>query len=213
MAVDESHEGCFAMGSRLYAVPSDSTFTVAETKASYTDAAAIRRRTRGRLHWSAYVGGVLGGLFIDLSAWHASKVTDWVALGMMFGLGGIVGFATSIGIRQAFVGHTPETAVIKLPAIEIPSDVARNAPEDASADELVLWSVITRRFRAAKVAVENLPFEAAPSFDVTATEASGSARSGTVLPAASPVLAELTYVTARHDFEPVAELLGLPVPR
>jgi len=207
MAIDGSHAGCFVHAARLYAVPSDSTFSVADTEASFIDAAAVRRRSRPKIHWSAFVGGLLGGGFIDLSAWHTSKVTDLLALGMMFALGGIVGFATAIGIREALVGRPALPAVIRLPAIEVPGDVARSAPEDATADELVLWSVITRRFRAAKVAVENLPFEPGPSDD------RAGIRGDTLTPAATQVLAELTYVTARSDFEPVAELLGLPVPR
>jgi hypothetical protein len=207
MAIDGSHAGCFVHGARLYAVPSDSTFSVADTKASFVDAAAVRRRARPRVHWSAFIGGLLGGGFIDLSAWHTSKVTDFLALGMMFALGGIVGFATAIGIREALVGRPALPAVTRLPAIEVPSDVARSAPDDATADELVLWSVITRRFRAAKVAVDNLPFEPGPHGDRVGV------RGDTLTPAATQVLAELTYVTARSDFEPVAELLGLPVPR
>ncbi|BDZ50636.1 hypothetical protein GCM10025867_28770 [Frondihabitans sucicola] len=212
MTVDGSHEGCFVHASRLYAVPSDSTFTVDETRSSYVDAAAVRRRGRVRVHWSAFVGGVVGGGFIDLSAWHTSKVTDWVALAMMFALGGVVGFATAIGIREALVGRPPEPNVVRLPAIEVPGDVALAAPDDATADELVLWSVITRRFRAAKVAVDSLPFEKLPLEHDQGTVASGS-HSATLTPAATQAMAELTYVTARHDFEPVAELLGLSLPR
>lgn len=207
MAVDASHAGCFAFGARLFAVPSDSPHSVAETRASYVDAAAVRRKSRRRPHWSAYLGGVIGGGFIDLSTWHTSKLTDVVALALLFALGAGAGFATALGIREALVGRMPDTEVVRLPAIEIPSDVARLAPDDATADELVLWSILTRRFRAAKVAVDNLPFEQDPP---AAPEPN---RAGSVLPAHQPALAELAYVTARHDFEPVAELLGLPLPR
>lgn len=208
MAVDGSHEACFQHGSRLYVVPSDSGHTVDETAASYARASAVfRRRPRQRLHWSALVGTVLGGLFLDFSAWHSSGLTDVLDLLMMFGLGGIVGFATAIGMRQALRAQPAEPAV-RLPAIEVPADVARRSPDDATGDELVLWSVLTRRFRAAAVALENLPYDTAQDQH----DSSGRAVTGTLTPAATSALAEMSYVTARHDFAPVAELLGLPLP-
>jgi hypothetical protein len=203
MAVDGTHPGCFALGGRIYAVPSDSSFSVDETRASHAEATAARRRSRARPHWSAFLGGVAGGAFIDVSAWHASRLTDWVALAMMFALGGVVGFATAVGIRDALVSRLPEVRSVLLPAIEVPTDVARAAPDDATADELVLWSVVTLRFRAARVAVDTAPS------DESVPGTAASTRAGTLIPAATPVLAELAYVTARHDFEPVAELLGL----
>ncbi|AMM20870.1 hypothetical protein AX769_12860 [Frondihabitans sp. PAMC 28766] len=207
MAVDASHEGCFAHASRLYAVPSDSGHTVAETAASYVDASFVRSRVRSRLalHWSTLLGAVLGGLFLDASAWHSSGLTDPIDLLMLFGLGAIVGVSTAVGMRRALQSH-PAEITVRLPAIEIPVDVARRSPGDATADELVLWSILTRRFRAARVALENLPFEQ------DATEAQARSGGSTITPAATSALAELAYVTARHDFEPVAELLGLPLP-
>ncbi|RKR74132.1 hypothetical protein [Frondihabitans australicus] len=207
MAVDGSHEGCFEFGSRLYVVPTDSEHSVAEVARSYSDASRIRRRGhRIRLHWTAFVGAALGGGFLDLSAWHSSGLTAPLDLAMLFGLGGVVGFATAIGMRQAFRAQATEV-VVRLPAIQVPAEVARHAPDDATADELVLWSVLTRRFRAARVALENVPFESAgPS------EAPGHSPTGTLTPQATGALAELTYVTAKHDYEPVALILGLPVP-
>lgn len=224
MAVDRTHPGCFAHGSRLFAVPSDSGFGVNETRASYVSASMARQRsTRPRIHWSSFVGGVLGGAFIDFSAWHTSGVTDPIALGMMFALGGAVGFATAIGIRDALVTRPVEEAPVRLPAVEIPLDIARAAPVDSTADELVLWSVLTHRFRAATAALESVPFDiGASSADLTpsaddplsdGTDPAVATRGVTRSPASTRVDAELHYVTARHDFEPVAELLGLPIPR
>lgn len=206
MAVDGSHEGCFEHGARVYAVPSDSGHTVAETAASYASAAAVRRGGRHRVHWSAWVGFVLGGLFLDFSAWHSSGLVDPLDLLLMFVLGGFVGFATAIGMRQALHAQTPAPTVVRLPAVEIPGEVARRAPDDATPDELVLWSILTRRYRAARVAVDELPFEQDPG------EAASRPTGSTLTPAATSALAELAYVTAKHDYEPVAELLGLPVP-
>lgn len=208
MAVDGRNPGCFEHASRLYAVPSDSAFSVEETRSSYVAGAAARRlATRPRVHWSAFLGGVLGGAFIDFSAWHASRLTDGTALCMLFGLGGVVGFATAIGIREALVGRPHEEHVVRLPAIEIPADIARAAPDDSTADELVLWSVLARRHRAARVALDELPFES------SGADASVGSRTGILTPALAQADAELAYVVARHDFEPVAELLGLRLDR
>ncbi|GAA4264735.1 hypothetical protein [Frondihabitans peucedani] len=208
MAVDGGTPGCFEHGARLYAVPSDSAFSVEETRSSYTRSDAARRRgNRPRVHWSAFVGGVLGGAFIDFSAWHTSRLTDGTALAMMFGLGGVVGFATAIGIREALVGRPHEEQVVRLPAIQIPGDIARSAPDDSTPDELVLWSVLTRRYRAARVALDELPFQS------NAADASTASRTGTLTPALTQADAELAYVVARHDYEPVAELLGLRLER
>lgn len=207
MAVDDSHPGCFTLGARLYAVPEETGHSVEATRASYLEAAATRRRRGRRIHWSVVAGGVAGGLLIDASAIHSSGLSDPVALGMMFVLGGLVGFASSIGIREAIVGRPVDAAVVRLPAVEIPADVAREAPEDSTADELALWSIIVKRYRAARVALDEAPFvgpDQAPSpvgamTITTATEVGA--------------LAELSYITARHDYAPVAELLGLPAPR
>lgn len=209
MAIDGSHPGCFTHGSRLYAVPTTTGHSVPDTRESYIAAERVRRtRRRPRVHWTAIAGGVAGGLLIDLSAVNNAGVSDWLALAMMFALGGLVGFASAIGIRDAFVGRAPEPVVLRLPAVEIPGDVARLAPDDSTADELALWSLVTRRYRAAKVAVENLPFENDHGLFVSGPTTVAAPPSTEALASA-----ELTYITARHDFEPVAELLGLPLPR
>lgn len=210
MAVDGSHAGCFEHGPRLYVVPSDSEYTVDEVAQSFAEASRIRLTGhRIRLHWTAFIGAVIGGLFLDVSAWHSSGLVDPLDLAMLFALGGIVGFATAVGMRQAFRTQ-PAEVVVRLPAIEVPPDVARSSPDDATADELVLWSVLTRRFRAARVALENVPFE--PIDVVEPADGATHSGTGTLTPQATGALAELTYVTARHDYEPVAELLGLPLP-
>jgi hypothetical protein len=204
MAVDGSHTGCFLHASRLYAVPSDSAFTVEETRLSFVDASSVRLGRRARLHWSSLLAAALGGVFLVASAWHAGGFPDALSFCLVFVLGALVGFATAVGMREVLLSHGHDATVVRLPAIEIPVDVARTAPDDASVDELILWSVLTRRYRAAKVAVESLPLsDEAPE--------SATRSTGTLTPAATNALAELTYVTARHDYEPVAELLGLPL--
>lgn len=207
MAIDGSHPGCFSHGARLYAVPSGTGHSVADTRESYVAAAQVRRRRRVRVHWTGIVGAIGGGALIVLSAVHTAGLTDWLALAMMFTLGALVGFISATGIRDAFTGRTPDEPVLRLPAVEIPGDVARGAPVDATADELALWSLVTRRYRAARVAVENLPFESDRNLFVT-----GPTTVAAPAPTDALVLAELTYITAKHDFEPVAELLGLPRP-
>ncbi|MBF4576555.1 hypothetical protein [Frondihabitans sp. VKM Ac-2883] len=207
MAINGSHPGCFMAGARLYAVPSDTGHDVAETQASWARAGSPHHR-RPRIHWSVVVGGVAGGILIDASAIRSSNLADPVALMMMFVLGGLVGFASAYGIREACLGREPEPEVARLPAVEIPGDVARGAPDDATADELVLWSVVTKRYRAALAARDDAPFVPDPR---VSTPSSTGATTSTAAEAGA--LAELAYITARHDFEPVAELLGLATPR
>jgi hypothetical protein len=77
MAVDGSHAGCFQHGPRLYVVPSDSEYTVDEVAQSFAEASRIRLTGhRIRLHWTAFIGAVVGGLFLDVSAWHSSGLVD-----------------------------------------------------------------------------------------------------------------------------------------
>lgn len=214
MAINGSHPGCFTIGARLYAVPSDTGHDVDETRASWALDGAPRRG-RPLIHWSVIVGGVAGGLLIDASVIRSSNVVDPIALLMMFVLGGLVGLVSAYGIREACLGRAEAPTAVRLPAVEIPSDVARGAPDDATADELVLWSVVTKRYRAALVARDELPFVPDPSLSDSslpgATATAGGVTTSTAAEASA--LAELSYITARHDFEPVAELLGIPAPR
>jgi hypothetical protein len=212
MAIDGSQPGCFVHGAKIYAVPSDSVFTVEETRSSFVRASSVRLGRRSRLHWSAFVAAAVGGVFLVASAWHASGFPDFLSLCLVFVLGALVGFATAVGMREVLLSHGQEVTVVRLPAIEIPGDVARSAPDDATVDELVLWSVLTRRYRAAKVAVETLPDAGSAEAAELGEAADSATRStGTITPASTSALAELTFVTARHDYEPVAALLGLPL--
>lgn len=186
-------------------MPSGSNFTVDETRASFGASSPVGRRRHVALHWSTFVAAALGGFFLVASAWHASGFPDLISLCLVFVLGALVGYAAAVGMREVLVAQGGESAKVRLPAVEVPRDVARAAPGDATVDELVLWSVLTRRFRAAAIALERAPFDEEPPD-------TGSRSTGTITPAATSALAELTYVTARHDYEPVAELLGLPLP-
>ncbi|GAA4668921.1 hypothetical protein [Frondihabitans cladoniiphilus] len=225
MAVDGTHPGCFVHATKLYAVPSDSGFTVEQTAASYDDAARLTRGSHPSMTRRSIVGGVLGGLFLVGEAVLGAGLRDVGSLIVLFFFGGVVGFVVAIGLgRQQ--PRAAQAVVVRLPAVQIPGDVARLSPDDATADELVLWSILTQRFRAAQAALANLPYEQANTIDPIESaetwdaegrdsdEAPGQrsrAGAGTLSADSSSALAEIAYVTARHDFEPVALLLGLPL--
>ncbi|ARC56893.1 hypothetical protein AS850_07360 [Frondihabitans sp. 762G35] len=205
MAVDGSHPGCFVHATRLYAVPSDSGFDVDSTRDSYLRASVSRdRHLRSHLSQGVLLGGLAGGLFLTVAARFGARVDQPAALILLFVFGFAVGVAAGIGIRLQQPDLPPRVEGERLPAVEVPVEIAGRAPADATADELVLWSLLLRRLRAARVAVDEIPFaQDAPAAATT---------TGTVSTAGVGALAELSYLTARNDFAPVAELLGLPLP-
>jgi hypothetical protein len=205
MAIDGSHPGCFVHATKLYAVPSDSGFDVDSTRDSFLHAAVTRdRRLRSHLSAGVLLGGAAGGSFLAVAARFGARVDDAAALILLFVFGFAVGVAAGIGFRLQQPGLPRPVEGERLPAVEVPVEIAGRAPADATADELVLWSLLLARFRVARVAVDEIPF--------TQDAQAAATTAGTVSTTGVGALAELSYLTARNDFAPVAELLGLPLP-
>lgn len=147
-------------------------------------------------------GGVTGGFFMGTVAgavWHVRGLVDLVAFVIS---GAAVGAVLAIGTKRLFAdfsepgpGDAQSVATDRdLPAVRVPWDVANAAPNDASGDELALWSLRAERWRLARAAVE------ARALRVDADPDDGGAE------------AETEYRGAAADYEPVARLLGLPLP-
>jgi len=208
MSVDARHPSCFEFEARLYVVPSWSDHGVAETRRSLGP--EIQETSRGGAgpgRWAA-LGALVGGSFLGGVAATVWRVDGLWALSLVFVLGAVVGAVLAIGTRTIFHDGVGDQASAveatgpsdqRLPAVEVPWDVARAAPEDSTGDELVLWSTLTSRYREAREALV-----AGGGDDDRFTDPREAG--------ARIAEWESAYRTASRDYEPVARLLGFPLP-
>lgn len=208
MSVDARHPSCFEFEARLYVVPSWSGHGVVETRRSLGP--EIRETSRGGAgvgRWAA-LGALVGGSFLGGVAATVWRVDGLWALSLIFVLGAAVGAVLAIGTRtifqegagdQARGTAAPSPPEGPLPAVEVPWDVARAAPEDSAGDELVLWATLTSRYREAREALV-----AGGGEDDRFTDPREAG--------ARIAEWESAYRTASRDYEPVARLLGFPLP-
>ena len=204
MSVDDRHPSCFEFEGRLYVVPTWSDHGVAETRRSFGAVGAHARGGTGSGRWAA-LGGLVGGSFLGGVATTVWRVDSLWALLLVFVLGAVVGSVLAIGTRTIFrEGDTSESGPRSgtgepLPAIEVPWDVARAAPVDATGDELALWATLTSRYRDAREAL----VAGGDTDDRFTDPREAGARIAEW---------ETAYRTASRDYEPVARLLGFPLP-
>jgi hypothetical protein len=225
MSVPPGHPRCFRLDGRLFVVPSWSELSVAETRDALTTAlrrpAPRRPRGDGRSPWGR-VGAVAGALGIVVVAVSVWEVTSLVALAAIAASGAVVGAALALGTRRLVVdaavapdrrdgpvgGGAPATVVERDPgagvaAVEVPGDVAASAPDDATGDELALWSALVSRYRDAREALLTGVEPGHVPGEVDTDPAEVSARIAD---------AEAHLRAAEADYGPVARLLGLPAP-
>lgn len=208
MSVDDRHPSCFEFEARLYVVPSWSGHGVAETRRSLgVEGESSPRGGAGAGRWAA-LGAVVGGTFLAGVAATVWRVDSLWALLLVFLVGAGVGAVLAVGTRTIFrEGDAPplepttssSPAPARLPVVEIPWDVARAAPEDATGDELVLWSTLTSRYREAREALV-----AGGGVDDRFTDPREAG--------ARIAESESAYRSASRAYEPVARLLGFPLP-
>jgi hypothetical protein len=206
MSVDARHPSCFEFEGRLYVVPSWSGHGVAETQHSLgADESTTRRGGAGPARWAG-LGALVGGSFLGGVAATVWRVDGLWALLLIFVLGAGVGAVLAVGTRTIFRegDAADETTTVRpatgpLPRVEVPWDVARAAPEDSTGDELVLWSTLTSRYREAREALV-----AGGGDDDRFTDPREAG--------ARIAEWESAYRTASRDYEPVARLLGFPLP-
>jgi hypothetical protein len=202
MSVGPSHPRCFVVGGSLWVVPSGTGHDVAATRRSR---AGTSRHDAGRSSltdaWTL-TGGVTGGFFMGTVAgavWDVQGLGDLAAFVLS---GAAVGAVLAVGTKRLFADFSEPTPGVRqpdgqerdLPAVRVPWDVADAAPDDADGDELALWSLRAERWRLARTAREAR--DARVELDVD----DGGAE------------AEAEYREAAADYEPVARLLGLPLP-
>jgi hypothetical protein len=202
MSVGPSHPRCFVVGGALWVVPSGTGHDVDTTRRSR---AGAERTQDGRPSFSdawTLTGGVTGGLFMGTVAgavWHVQGLVDLAAFVIS---GAVVGAVLAVGTKRLFADFSepdlrdalPEESERDLPAVRVPWDVANAAPNDADGDELALWSLRAERWRLARAVKE------ARALQLDADADDGGAE------------AEAEYSEAAAGYEPVARLLGLPLP-
>ena len=208
MSVDARHPSCFEFEGRLYVVPSWSGHGVAETRRSLgPQMPETGRGGAGPGRW-ATLGAVVGGSFLGGVAATVWRVDGLWALSLIVVLGAVVGAVLAIGTRTIFREGTDDQVPAAdatspsdgpLPVVEVPWDVACAAPEDSTGDELVLWSTLTSRYRDAREALV-----AGGGDDDRFTDPREAG--------ARIAEWESAYRTASQDYEPVARLLGFPLP-
>ena len=208
MSVDARHPSCFEFEARLYVVPSWSGHGVAETRRSLGP--EIQETDRGGAspgRWAA-LGALVGGSFLGGVAATVWRVDGLWALSLIFVVGAAVGAVLAVGTRTIFREgeadpasevSAPRPTEGRLPAVEVPWDVARAAPEDSTGDELVLWSTLTSRYREAREALV-----AGGGEDDRFTDPGEAG--------ARIAEWETAYRTASREYEPVARLLGFTLP-
>ncbi|WP_423924122.1 hypothetical protein ACPEEZ_07465 [Frigoribacterium sp. 2-23] len=206
MAIGVEHPSCFSIEKRLFVVPSWSPYGVAETRQSWIDARGTALPDRGvRPLRSIVIGALGGGLVLATTAITTWGVGDVLEAAMLFVVGSAVGAVLALGVRTLVAtekrGRVTRAAA-PLPAVEIPLDVARAAPDDSSDDELILWATRVVRFRYLQEAM------------ATRSRLSGarSATPGSLDPSEEEPLSSEAYRSAQADYEPVARLLGLTLP-
>lgn len=202
MSVGPSHPRCFVVGGALWVVPSGTGHDVDATRRSRAGTGLAADGRSSLVDAWTLTGGVTGGFFMGTVAgavWHVQGLVDLVAFVIS---GAAVGAVLAIGTKRLFAdlsepgpgdAQSVETGR-DLPAVRVPWDVANAAPDDASGDELALWSLRAERWRLARAAVE----ARAPRVEVDADDGGAEA--------------ETEYRGAAADYEPVARLLGLPLP-
>ncbi|GAA0961033.1 hypothetical protein [Frigoribacterium faeni] len=207
MPVGPSHPSCFVFERRLFVVPSGTGHGVVETRQSMRGSRVGSRETTvpGGIDVWLLVGGITGGLFLATVAGAVWGVGPVLSLVLFFAMGALVGAVLATGTRSLFVPATASAAHhdgsrggAAFPAVEVPWDVARAAPDDATADELVLWSTLVTRYRRAEEARVETPGEPATPTPIADEPA--------------PASVEAEYRAAVRDYEPVARLLGFRLP-
>jgi hypothetical protein len=202
MSVGASHPRCFVVEGVLWVVPSDTGHDVEATRRSRVrdDGGGSSRRARLVDAWTL-TGGATGAFFMGTVAgavWHVEGLVDLAAFVVS---GGLVGAVVAAGTRRLFVDAAAPDRVVarapgeELPAVRVPWDVAASAPDDATGDELALWSSRTVRWRAARTARD----ARVPGPELSDGELGDET--------------DREYQEAVADYEPVARLLGLPRPR
>lgn len=199
---------------------------MAEARDALSRSLSVTRRPprgpRRRERWGP-TGAVVGAGAILVVAVAAWEVTSLVGLAATSASGALVGGVLAVGVRRLFVdagagaplssastgeamsestrsGGERDTRVA---AVEVPDDVAAAAPDDATGDELALWSALVMRYRDAREALLSgaRPGSAADDADTDPADATARIRR-----------AEADLRSAEADYEPVARLLGLPAP-
>ncbi|MBD8584422.1 hypothetical protein IFT90_07605 [Frigoribacterium sp. CFBP 8766] len=202
MSVGPSHPRCFVVGGALWVVPSGTGHDVATTRRSRAGTGAADGARPALVDAWTSTGGVTGGFFMGTVAgavWHVEGLGDLAAFVLS---GALVGAVLAVGTKRLFADFSdprpdvarPDGPDRDLPAVRVPWDVANAAPDDADGDELALWSLRAERWRLARAAREARELRVDPDVDGGGAEA------------------EAEYREAAADYEPVARLLGLPLP-
>lgn len=201
MSVGPSHPRCFVVGGALWVVPSGTGHDVETTRRSRSgsghggDAAVVLLDA-----WTL-TGGATGGFFMGTVAgavWHVQGLVDLAAFVVS---GALVGAVLAVGTKRLFADFSepgpgdaqPDASDRDLPAVRVPWDVAHAAPADADGDELALWALRAERWRLARAVREARVLR----LDLAADDGGDDAE----------------YREAAADYEPVARLLGLPLPQ
>ncbi|TDT65567.1 hypothetical protein [Frigoribacterium sp. PhB116] len=202
MSVGPSHPRCFVVGGALWVVPSGTGHDVATTRRSRAGTGAVDRAGSAVVDAWTLTGGATGGFFMGTVAgaiWHVEGLGDLAAFVLS---GALVGAVLAVGMKRLFADFSdprpdvarPDGPDRDLPAVRVPWDVANAAPDDADGDELALWSLRAERWRLARAAREARELRIELDLDGGGAEA------------------EAEYREAAADYEPVARLLGLPLP-
>ena len=202
MSVGPSHPRCFVVGGALWVVPSGTGHDVDATRHSRAHTGRAGGGRPALVDAWTVTGGVTGGFFMGTVAgavWHVDGLVDLVAFVMS---GAAVGAVLAVGTKRLFADVSepgpgdvqPVETDRDLPAVRVPWHVADAAPDDASGDELALWSLRAERWRLARLAREERATRSEADLDDGGDEA------------------EAEYREAAADYEPVARLLGLPLP-
>ena len=224
MTVPPGHPRCFRLDGKLFVVPTWSDVSVVEARDSLSRSLSVRGRpfrgSRRRERWGPSGAAIGAGaiLVVAVAAW---EVTSLVGLAATGASGALVGGVLAVGVRRLFVdagaGAAPSSATTgqvmsestgsgrgrdaRVAAVEVPDDVAAAAPDDATGDELALWSALVMRYRDAREALLSgaLPCSAVDDADTDPGDATARIRR-----------AEADLRSAEADYAPVARLLGLP---
>ena len=226
MSVPPGHPRCFRLDGTLFVVPTWSDVSVDEAREALSRSLSAQgsplrgRRRRERWGPSGAVIGASAILVVAVAAWEVSSLVGLAATGVS---GALVGGVLAVGVRRLFTdsdaaadasrGSQEESRrgspglargrEARVEAVEVPDDVAAAAPDDATGDELALWSARVTRYRDAREALLSgvLPGSAGDDADTDPGDASARIRR-----------AEADLRLAEADYGPVARLLGFPAP-
>jgi hypothetical protein len=226
MTVPAGHPRCFRLDGKLFVVPSWSDVSVAEAQDALSRSISVTNRplhgSRRRGRWGP-PGAVVGAgaiLVVAVTAWEVSSLVGLAATGAS---GALVGGVLAVGVRRLFVDAGAGAAVSSartgqavsessdhaeerdtgVAVVEVPDDVATAAPDDATGDELALWSALVTRYRDAREALLSGALPGAASDDADTDPGDASARI---------CRAEADLRSAEAAYAPVARLLGFPAP-